>query len=103
MLTYILEGIYLLSGVLLAAALLTDKNANTNKKEAVFCIVAGAVWPLAVGTAAGFALYENVQEKLFIRRQNRAEQVIRFSNKLHKLQLISKDTLLEVRERLSTK
>ncbi len=96
----ILASGYFLLGGLLAGALLTDKHCNTNKKEAFFCFVAGLVWPLAVGTAAGFGLFENVREKIYARRQLRNEKVLRFANQLVKMKLITKDTYHAVSKRM---
>lgn len=97
MLPIILSSIYFLIGGLLAGALLTDKNVNTNRLEALFSFLAGVLWPLAVATAAGFAFWENIREKIEIRRQQRSEQVRRFCSKLLKLQLISRETLSKVK------
>ena len=95
----ILTAAYFFIGGLLAAALLTDKNVNTNRLEAGFCVAAGLLWPLAVGTAAGFAFYENIREKIEIKRQARNEQVRRFCVKLHKMRLISKETLASLQKK----
>lgn len=93
-------GVYCVLGALLAAALITDKHCNTNKKEAFFCIIAGLVWPLAIGTAAGHGLYENIKEKLYTKRQARNERILRFSSKLVKMNLISKNTYYAVSNRM---
>lgn len=101
MLCTILVGSYCFIGGLLAAALLTDKHCNTNKKEAAFCFIAGIVWPLAIGTAAGFGLYENVKEKLFVKKQARNEQILRLSAKLLKMKIISAETMFAVQKRMN--
>jgi len=102
MLCTIITGIYCFIGGLLAAALLTDKHCNTNRREAVFCLIAGVLWPLAIGVAAGFGLYDNVKEKINVRRQARNEQLMRFAAKLFKMRVISKETMLEIQRRISS-
>ena len=89
---YTVTAIYCFVGGLLASALLTDKHCNTNKKEALFCFLAGVLWPLAIATAAGFGLYENVREKIMVKKMARHEQITKFANKLVKMKLISRET-----------
>lgn len=101
MLCYILTGVYCFIGVLLGAALLTDRHCNTNKKEALFCAVAGLVWPLAIGAAAGLGLFENVKEKVQAKRQARNEKLLRFAAKLLKMKIISASTMSEVQKRIT--
>lgn len=96
---YIFIGVYCFVGGLLASALMTDKHCNTNKKEAVFCFLAGCLWPLAIATAAGFGLYENVREKILTKKMARNEQITKFANKLVKMKLISKETYLKLSKR----
>lgn len=98
---YIVTGIYCFVGGLLAAALLTDKHCNTNKKEALFCSIAGLVWPLAIGVAAGFGVYENVREKIMARRHARNERLAKFASKLVKIKLLSKETYTEMTKRMN--
>jgi hypothetical protein len=93
MLLIILVATYFFIGGLLAAALLTDRNINTNRLEALFSVTVGILWPLAVSVAAGFAFFENIQEKLRARKQAKTEQMRQFCSKLYKLNLISRDTL----------
>lgn len=101
MILTIIIGIYCTIGGLLTGALLTDKNVNTNKLEAVFCFIAGTLWPLAIGIAAGFGLFENIRDRRLVKRRIRNDLITRFSGKLYKLQLISRDTLFEVQKRLT--
>lgn len=93
--------VYALIGGMLVGALLTDKHTNTCTQDAVFCVIAGPVWPLAIGAAAGFALYDNIRDRRFEKRRERNGHLIRFSAKLLKLGLISAETHYAVQQKLN--
>ena len=101
MLLYLLILCYTLSGVLVGAALVTDKTANTSRRETFYCVAAGALWPLCVFIAASAALYENVLEKIDASRRARRERIIIFARKLVKLQLIREETYTALYQRLT--
>jgi hypothetical protein len=103
MILYLLSACYVLSGVIVAAALISDKNANTCRKETFFCIAAGVLWPLCVFIAASYAFYENVKERQAEKRRARRERIIVFSRKLVKLGLIREETYLALYKRLTHK
>ena len=78
---------------LVTLALLSDEKINTNRWEAYFCVVVGLLWPIAMAVAASVALVENIKAKRVAKKQAEREQLIRFCRNLHKLQLISFETL----------
>lgn len=80
---------YVIIGALVAASLLTDRQTNTSKLDAVLSTIAGLVWPLAIGAAAGFALFENLHNRYLEKRRTRNEQILRFTSKLVRMGLIS--------------
>lgn len=94
-------GLYSLIGIVLSAALLTDNHTNTCKTDAFFCCIAGPVWPLAIGAAAGFALHDNLKDKRYARKRLENDFKLKFSSKLLKLQLISAETHYKVRSKLN--
>jgi hypothetical protein len=95
--------VYSIIGGMLVGALLTDKHTNTCKQDALFCCIAGPIWPLAIGAAAGFALWDNLKDRRFERTRARREQVQRFCGKLLKLGLISSNTMYTVNRKLNEK
>lgn len=95
--------VYSLIGGMLVGALLTDKHTNTCKTDAIFCVIAGPIWPLAIGAASGFALVDNIKERMHARRKERGQYMLRFSAKLLKLQLISAETHYEVQRKINAR
>jgi len=78
---------YVVTAVLIVGALLTSEQANTNFKEACYCILTGVFWPLGVPMLAGALFYSNVMEAVRERRREEAEQLRLFTGILHKLDL----------------
>lgn len=83
--------IYVIIGLVVTAALLTDKQTCTSYKDGVLICAAGTIWPITIGVAASFALYGNLQEKYVARKAAKKERIIYFSAKLMKMRLISMD------------
>lgn len=91
--------IYFFVGGLITAVYLTDKNLTTNRFEVACWILTGLLWLFVIVVMAGFTLYENIEERLAVKRLERHSQLQKFCYKLFKLELISKETLHVLQKR----
>ncbi len=99
MATFIFVFLWLTSGILLSAALLTDKHVNRDRKDAILCVIAGILWPATIYLVTGLALHENVKERIRAKKSLQREQILRFSSYLCKMRIISRETLNSLAQR----
>ena len=98
-----LIGFYVITSIGAIGALLDSEETNQNKKEALFCIVAGILWPLATLIVSYASLYDSLSKKHRQRQRRQRErqedkyyQMKAFIRQLAKLELVSKPTAKEV-------
>jgi len=98
----IIASTYCLIGGLLTIALLTDKETITNKQDILlYLFFVFPLWPLAIIGVTSFTIFKNIQEKLNTKRRTRNDLFLRFNAKLYKMKLISRDTLLDIQQRIT--
>lgn len=94
---------YGVTGVLVTVALLTDKTTCQNKKEALYCVLFGLIWPLCIALVAASNIVQSVQAKRKLRLQERTYHILSFMTQLGKLRIVPYITVNQVAHKLTQK